>query len=227
MIITYYGASCFKVQSGDYVIAFDPPSKEGGIKTPRFQADMVLISHDHAAHNGTDTLTGKGAAKAPFLISGAGEYEVRTIPIFGIRTFHDSAEGKIHGTNIVYVLRVEDIRLCHLGDFGEAEMRPEIKEQIGNVDVLFLPIGGKTVIDAEQAARIINDLEPRIAIPMHYDQSATGRSALKTFLQETGKESEEKSLEKFTVKKKDIMTSEGNVIVLQPQLGTENMRKET
>ncbi|MBI2175253.1 MAG: MBL fold metallo-hydrolase [Parcubacteria group bacterium] len=220
MIITYYGTSCFKVQSGDYVIAFDPPSKESGIKAPRFQADMVLLSHNHAAHNGADTMAGKGAGTTPFVVAGAGEYEVRAIQIIGIPTYHDDSEGKKHGTNTTYMLNIEDIRICHLGDFGESALRPETKEQIGAVDILFLPIGGETVMDTEQAVRTMNDLEPRITIPMHYDQTAAGRSMLKAFLKESGEKGENGPVEKLTIKKKDMITHVIGVVVLQPQLGT-------
>src|SRR3989338_7150791 len=169
MVIIYYGLSCFKISSGEFVLAIDPPSKKSSFKSPRFRADTVLISHDHEDHSGYEMMSGKGES-GPLKISGPGEYEIQGVDIGGILSYHDPANGKKFGLNSIYTIKMEDIRLCHLGDFGEKELRNETLEAIGAVDILFLPVGGKTVIDAETASAVANKLEPKIIIPMHYEK---------------------------------------------------------
>jgi L-ascorbate metabolism protein UlaG (beta-lactamase superfamily) len=158
MIITYYGISCFKIQSGDTILAFDPPSKKSDFKAPRFQADIVFVSHGHVGHNGHENIVPKEKEKngEPFLINGPGEYEIAGVLARGIRSFHDSESGRKQGLNTIYTLTLENINLCHLGDLGEKELRPEVQEVLGNIDVLFAPVGGGDVIGFENAVKIIN-----------------------------------------------------------------------
>src|SRR3989344_3982637 len=197
MVITYYGPSCFKVSSGEFVLAFDPPSKKSSFKSPRFRADAVLISHKHDDHSGYDMIAGKENTE-PIKIDGPGEYEIQGVDINGITSWHDETGGKKLGPNTEYSIKLEDIKICHLGDFGEKELRNETLEAIGPVDILFLPIGGKTVIDAETASAVANKLEPKIIIPMHYE-----KKELAAFLKDAGVESL-KPDEKLTIKKGDL-----------------------
>ena len=112
----------------------------------------------------------------------------------------------------------EGIRLCHLGDFGEKELSERAKEELSGADILFLPIGGETVIDAQKAAAISAQIEPRIVIPMHYDApNAKNKNQLAEFLKEMGEE-KTKAEEKLTIKKKDISQEESKVIVLKPAI---------
>lgn len=216
MVITSYGLSCFKVTSGERVIAFDPPSKKSKLKSPYFQTDIVLVSHDHDDHSGKDVLHGKEAER-PFVIDGPGEYEYKDISAIGIPSFHDTNEGKKEGLNTIYQVKFEDIVLLHLGDFGEKMFRNDIKEKLDEIDVLFLPIGGGTVLDAENAAKIASEIEPRIIIPMHYDTLAPAKKkeVMKTFFDEMGIR-EIKPEDKFTFKKKDLPIDETRVVVLEP-----------
>ncbi|MEK7567147.1 MAG: MBL fold metallo-hydrolase [Patescibacteria group bacterium] len=211
MVITYYGLSCFKISSGEFILAFDPPSKKSSFKSPRFRADAVLISHAHVDHSGHDQISGKENA-APVKIDGPGEYEIRGVDISGIPSWHDEANGKKLGSNTIYSAELENIKICHLGDFGEKELRNETLEAIGPVDILFLPIGGKTVIDAEAASKIANQLEPKIIIPMHYE-----KKELAVFLKESGIESS-KPEEKLTVKKKELAEDKTRVVILKPSI---------
>ncbi|MBI1957565.1 MAG: MBL fold metallo-hydrolase [Candidatus Niyogibacteria bacterium] len=210
MVITYYGLSCFKVSSGDFTLAFDPPSRKSALKSPRFQADVVFISHDHDNHSGYDVISEKDG-KAPLKLEGPGEYETRGISMEGIPSWHDADTGKKHGANTIYTAEFETIRLCHFGDFGEKELRTETQEAIGAVDILFLPVGGDTVMDAETAAQIAARLEPRIIIPMHYD-----KPALDAFLKELGAEGA--ADDKLTIKKKDMADDKTEVRVLKPSI---------
>ena len=211
MVITYYGLSCFKVSSGDFTLAFDPPSKKSELKSPRFQADIVFISHDHDNHNGYDNM-GEKEGKAALKIDGPGEYETRGIPILGIPSWHDAESGKKHGPNTIYALEFEDVKLCHFGDFGEDSLRNETQEAIGPVDVLFLPIGGDGVLDAENAAKISNQLEPKIIIPMHYD-----KKSLDAFLKEIGANADGAE-DKFTFKRKELPEGKTAIKILKPSL---------
>lgn len=213
MVITYYGVSCFKVQSGETVLAFDPASKEFpagdfDLKTPRFQADVVLTSHkQHSDHNGT--LPGKGDKEEAIVIDGPGEYEIGGVYINGADSFHDENQGEELGRNTIYTLNVEGISICHLGDFSEKNLRPETKSEIGEVDILFIPISGP-YNNPQKAAKIAAQLEPKIVIPMHYHKDA---KALKVFLDELGSGAQ-KPVDKLTLKKKDLSDKQTEVIVL-------------
>lgn len=214
MVITWLGQACFKLQSGDLTLVIDPFSKDIGLTPPRFRADVVLITHDHYDHANAESLTGE-----PFIIKGPGEYEVKDIYVRGIETFHDQAQGKERGMNTVYKIEMEGMRLAHLGDFGEKEMRGETLDALGDVDVLMIPVGGKYTIDGEQASKIVKQIEPRFCIPMHYKIpglkiSLTGAEE---FLKETGA-AKVVPQDKLTLKKKDL-AEEGKteVVVLKAQ----------
>ena len=211
MVITYYGPSCFKVSSCEFFFSFFPPSKKSSFKSPRFRADAVLISHGHENHNGYEMISGKENA-LPLKIDGPGEYELQGVNISGIPSFHDSVLGKKHGLNTIYTAEVEGIKICHLGDFGEKELGSETFEKIAPIDILFLPIGGKDVLDPETASRVANRLEPKIIIPMHYE-----KKELAAFLKEAGVESV-KPEEKLTVKRKELPESKAQVVVLKPSI---------
>ncbi|PJE64515.1 MAG: hypothetical protein COU90_01585 [Candidatus Ryanbacteria bacterium CG10_big_fil_rev_8_21_14_0_10_43_42] len=200
MIITYYGVTCFKIQSGDTVLAIDPFSKETGLTPPRFQADVALTTKANAAHNTMDTLTGN-----PFLITDPGEYEVKGITI----------EGMAGELATLYTIEWEGMRLCHLGPIGTAKLSDEIRAFIGTPDVLFVPVGGSNSITASEAATIVTQIEPRIIIPMYY--ALPGLSlpldAPDAFIKEFGEGT--KPEEKFTFKIKDLPTEGMRLVYLQ------------
>lgn len=212
MIITWLGQSCFKLQSGESVIVIDPFSKDIGLTPPRFRADLALVTHGHYDHSNIETLGGE-----PFLISGPGEYEVKGVFVHGIETFHDKVQGEERGMNTIYKITVEDLRILHLGDFGEGEMRDETLDEIGDVDILFIPVGGKYTIDAKEAVKIMKQIEPRFVIPMHYKIPGLklDLDGVEKFLQEV--ETKVEPQEKLVLKKKDI-GEEGKteVVVLSP-----------
>ena len=212
MVITYYGLSCFKVESGKLAIAFDPPSKDSDLKPPRFSADVALSSHNHPRHSGLRELSGE-----PLLISGPGEYEAKGLLITGSPSFHDKSQGTKKGLNTIYTVAMEDMRLCHLGDLGTTELGPEILEAIGEIDILFIPTGGVDVLDSEEAVKVINQIEPKIVIPMHYALAKTSIKGAKVeeFLDELG-EKGIKSEEKFTLKKKELPEEGRKVVLLEP-----------
>lgn len=222
MVITYYGLSCFKIQSGDTVLAVDPFSKESGLTPPRFWTDAVLISHAHENHNNVDALTSKEKDGSVFKIIGPGEYEFKGILVRGVESFHDSKSGKQKGKNTIYIIEWEGMRLAHLGDYGEETLRSEIQEALGTPDILFLPVGGPAspsqgggdTIDGEAAAKLVNQIEPRIIIPMHYKISGLKAKldGVEVFMKEMGEKAEAE--EKFTIKKSGLPNAEDSKIVI-------------
>lgn len=212
MVIQWYGQSCFKISSGDIVIAIDPFSKDIGLAPPRFRADILLVTHEHYDHNNVDTIP-----DGVFIINGPGEYETKGVYVEGISTFHDAKEGKERGLNTMYKILVEDIKLLHMGDFGEEALREETFEAVGDIDILMIPVGGKYTIDGEGAAAIVKQLEPRYVIPMHYKTHGLKVSldSADIFLKEMGVKNAA-TQEKFVVKKKDIEGEKTEVVILKP-----------
>ncbi len=214
MVITWLGQACFKLQSGDLTLVIDPFAKDIGLTPPRFRADMVLVTHEHYDHSNVESLAGE-----PFIIKGPGEYEVKDVHVQGLLTFHDQTQGKERGLNTAYKIEMEGMSLAHLGDFGEKEMRDETLEALGDVDVLMLPVGGKYTITAEEAAKVVKQIEPRFVIPMHYKIPGLkiALAGVEEFLKEIGA-AKTVPQEKLTLKKKDL--AEGGkteVVVLTPQ----------
>ncbi len=212
MVITWYGHSCFRIQSGELVIVFDPFAKEIGLTPPRFKADIVLVSHAHYDHSNAESLSGE-----PFLISGPGEYEVKGIYARGVPTYHDASRGKERGTNTIYVAEVEGIRIAHLGDFGEGALRDETLSLMGDIDILLLPVGGVYTIDANDAAKIVKQVEPRFVIPMHYQIPGlkVRIDPVDSFLKEMGA-GKIQPVDRLTVKKKDTEEEKTEVVVMKP-----------
>ncbi|MDO8600586.1 MAG: MBL fold metallo-hydrolase [bacterium] len=211
MVITWYGQSCFKLQSGELVGVIDPFGKEIGLTPPRFRADFLLITHPHFDHANKDTIP-----ESPFCIEGPGEYEVKGVTVRGIQTYHDASEGKERGLNTIYMIEMEGIKICHLGDFGEKEIRDETLEKIGDVDILLVPVGGHYTTDGEEAAKVVNKIEPRIVIPMHYKISGlkVNLDSAEKFLKEMGAKGVDAE-EKLVIKEKDLPQEETRVIVLR------------
>jgi len=121
------------------------------------------------------------------VINGPGEYEISGVLILGIATFHDGEGGKKRGKNTVYLMEIDEISVCHLGDLGHV-LTGEQVEEIDNVDVLLLPVGGVSTINAPMAAEIVRQLEPKAVIPMHYKTPALSweLEPVERFLKEIG-----------------------------------------
>lgn len=211
MVINFYNHSCFKAQSGDIIIVFDPPSKDSKFKAPRFQTDIILISHNNLNHNGRDALNLKQESER-YVLDLPGEYEIKDILIKGIQSQIENE----NLVNTIFTLDIEDMRICHMGDFAENTLRPEVKETFGKIDILFFPVGGD-FLEAKQGAAIVNEIEPAIVIPMHYDASEKNNKKLQEFLKEFSDDQIE-HIDKLTVKKKDINEENLKVAVLESNL---------
>lgn len=211
MIITYLGGEFIKVQFGDITLAFNPPSKDSRIKAARFGADIALITLNHPDFSGVEAVT--HGERKPFVISGPGEYEIKDVVVRGFPT--ESSYGGEKRINTVYTVALEGMKLVFVGALSSAALPAELKEELDDIDVLFIPTGGGGVLSAADANKLAVALEPRLMIPMHYAGLADG-AALKQFLKEAGEEKAEIQ-DKLTLKKKDLEGKEGEVIVLKAQ----------
>jgi len=216
MKIAWYGQSCFrfiiKVNGGEKITLFiDPFEKEIGLTPPRGSADIVIVSHNHFDHNNVKALGGN-----PFVIDGPGEYDVKKVYIKGIYSFHDDKKGEERGINTISIVEAEDLKVCHLGDLGQKELTDNQLEKIGEVDVLMIPVGGNFTINGSEAVKIINQIEPRVVIPMHYKISGNTAKldGVDKFLQEIGAEKE--TVEELTLIKKDLTEEEMKVVIMKP-----------
>ncbi|HEX7586805.1 MAG TPA: MBL fold metallo-hydrolase [Anaerolineae bacterium] len=165
MEIDWFGHACFRLHGKEGTVITDPYSKEIGLSFPRPRADIVTISHDHPGHH-----YAQGVKGDPRVIDGPGEYEIKNIFVTGIPTFHDKKAGKERGPNTVYVMDIDGLTICHLGDLGHVPTQPQA-EALGNVNVLLVPVGGVSTINAGEAAEIVSLLEPQVVIPMHFAHS--------------------------------------------------------
>lgn len=167
MDITWFGQSFFRIKGKSASLVIDPFDPDFlGLKFPKdVDADVVLSTHGHKDHNNTQAIGG-----TPLIISGPGEYEKAGISVEGISSFHDDAEGAERGKNTVYHILMDGINIVHLGDLGHL-LTDEQTSQIDAADILMVPVGGKYALDAEKAAKVAAQLEPRIIIPMHYKLS--------------------------------------------------------
>ena len=164
---------------------------------------------NHPDYNGVENLS--FGDREPFVISGPGEYEIKNIFIKGIPS--ESKVGGPGSVNTIYTLNVDKMNICFLGALSSKTLPAESREAIDNVDILFVPIGGVSGLSPADAYGVAVSIEPKVIIPMDYEDDAP----LKKFLKEGGAEKTE-ALDKLTVKSKDIEGKEGEIIVLTPSL---------
>ncbi len=188
MEISWFGHSCFQLNGKHVTLVTDPfiPQQEPN-PLSKVKASIVTISHTHADHSYAEGISG-----SPFIVRGPGEYEVKDVLITGVAAYHDNKKGQDLGRNTIYVIHLDDIAICHLGDLGQPLQESQL-EQVADADVLFVPIGGGHTLNPTQAAEVISQIEPRIVIPMHYPPISPGEAPdathpLTKFNQEMGVE---------------------------------------
>lgn len=206
MIITYLGKQFFKIGQGNLTVAFNPISKDSKYadKVSRFGSDIALSTTNHPDYNGFDMVS--HGDNVPFAISGPGDYEIKDIFIKGLMT-NTEIDGKKY-INTIYYLSIENISLCFLGAISDEKLNANVREQIESPDILFVPIGNNDLLDPTKAYKLAVTLEPKIIIPMDYDEKT-----LKAFLKEAGQE-KVSSIDKLTIKAKELIGREGEVVVL-------------
>lgn len=209
MIITYHKAEFFKVSFGDTTLAFNPISKDSTLKPTRFGADIALISLEHSDMNGADQVA--LGEKMPFVVRGPGEYEVRDVLIKGYPlTSEYGGEVRI---NTAYVVKLEKMNILFLGATNTKEFPKELNEAIDEIDILFVPIGGKGVLEPSKAYELAVSIGPKLIVPMHHE-GVGEKDALKQFLKEEGSSSNgHKAVNKLTIKSKDIDDKQNEIVV--------------
>jgi len=177
------GLSCFRIRGSQAVIITDPFPPGLGYTLGKQTADIVTVSHQHPSHS-----YDQGINSEHRLVKGPGEYEISGVLILGISTYHDSVKGQTRGKNTIYLMEIDGVNVLHLGDLGHA-LNDQQAEEIGNVDVLLLPVGGVNTINAAMAAEVIRKLEPKMVVPMHYktEKGSPDLEPVENFLKEMGK----------------------------------------
>ncbi len=164
MEITWYGLSCFRIREAGITVVCDPYDKEIGLSLPKLRADIVTSSHDRPGHSAVDRVAGE-----PKVLTGPGEYEVKNVFLTALATYHRHQKGEPAERNVAFFFEFGDLTVGHLGDIGEVPSQSEIEElNIGEVDILLVPVGGGQTLDPTRAVEIVGMLEPRLVIPMHY-----------------------------------------------------------
>ncbi|KPJ55224.1 hypothetical protein AMJ47_01850 [Parcubacteria bacterium DG_72] len=199
MNINWYGQTCFKIsaskaKNGQINLIIDPPTKDSGLRGPRLEADILLLTNNQV----------KLVAGNYFLIAGPGEYDIKEIYIQGT---------KAEQATTIYTIEAEDMKLCHLGRVNQKELTSEQIELIGEVDILFLPIG----TDSKKSVKIMSQIEPKVIIPMYYkiSKSKEKLDSINSFLKVLGIKSLEK-VSKLSIKAKDLPKEEVKIISLEP-----------
>jgi L-ascorbate metabolism protein UlaG (beta-lactamase superfamily) len=175
MRVEWFGQSAFRIDGDGKTVAIDPfgdmspLSRDRGIQwdypaIAGVEPDLLLVTHEHVDHNGVEAIDGEPHT----LRSTAGTHESPIGQVMGIASEHDDAAGTQRGPNTIFVFELDGVRVCHMGDFGQKGLREEQAAAIGEIDLLFVPVGGGPTLGAEQAALVVERLKPRWVVPMHY-----------------------------------------------------------
>ena len=213
MDVTWLGHGCFRLRGRSAAAVCDPYPPALGARLPRLEANVLTISHEHANHSYAQVVHGD-----PVVVDGPGEYEIAGVAVQGVGAFHDTADGAERGRNTIFVIELDDVRVCHLGDLGHRLLDQHI-EAIGNVDVLLVPVGGGATLNGASAAEVVRQLEPRVVVPMHYKLPGL-KVELETserFLKEMGAEGAE-ALPRLGMQPSSG-ESETRVVLLEPRVG--------
>lgn len=163
MRIAWHGHSCFEF-ADDITVVIDPhDGKSIGIKAPSVKADLVLMTHDHYDHNAARII--RGAHKD--LLEKIGVFDFQDLIITGFPTFHDEHRGLKRGRNVIYKFKMDGITICHCGDLGHLPEQ-SFYDEIGEIDVLFVPVGGVFTLEVDKVIKMIEIIKPKIVVPMHY-----------------------------------------------------------
>ena len=173
MQIRWYGQSAFLIR-GERTVFVDPFGAVEGLTKQGLQfdyppieaveADLLLVTHEHGDHNGVEVVGGS----PEILRSRPGTFDSPVGKVIAVASEHDDAAGTLRGPNTIFCFALDGLRVCHFGDFGQAELRAEQQRAIGEVDVLFIPVGGGPTVGGEASAAIVRALRPRLVVPMHY-----------------------------------------------------------
>ncbi|MDA2922624.1 MBL fold metallo-hydrolase [Patescibacteria group bacterium AH-259-L07] len=206
MTINWYGQSCFKIQEGQRTVLLDPYSpKKYGLRGPQFKASVILVTDSDDIEE-----TQKKKSEKSFLVSGPGEYEIQDIIVYGVLSSRDKEP------LTVYHFEIGGIKFGALGEINRALTDEEL-EALDGVEVLFVPVGGKTAMNNKGAIEIINALEPKLAIPSCFKipKLRTDLFSIESFLKEVGKKQVEKA-SKLSLKASSLPREGTKIVVLEP-----------
>jgi len=215
------GHSAFKLKGKHASVICDPYDPEmTGLKLPKnhLKAHIVTVSHQHPDHNFTKIIEREDEGSAVLVFSEPGEYEARGVEVTGIATFHDATEGSERGGNTMFRITIDGIHIVHCGDLGHQLNEGQL-EQIGNCDILLIPVGGHYTIGSAEAVKVVNALEPALVVPMHYKRAGLDEKTfaplvpVSDFLKEFGKEAAEPQ-PKLSINR-DKLPEETQVLVLE------------
>jgi len=161
--IRWHGHACWEITNKKTIVTDPHDGKSIGIPSPSVSGDIILVSHDHYDHNSVKTVE-KESSK---IVKNSRKHKYDDIEITGIESFHDEEHGAKRGSNIIYKFSADDINFCHLGDLGH-NLDDSSVLKIGEVDILFIPIGGTFTLDDTKAWHVIKKIKPKIVVPMHY-----------------------------------------------------------
>jgi len=208
MEITWLGRACFRIRAKEATVITDPPDKSAGCSLGRPTADIVTVSHSDPAHSAVHAVAGN-----PRVLDGPGEYEIAGASIVGITTWRGKEKTPESGRNIAFVIELEDMRIGHLGAIGHVPTADQL-EEMQNVDILLVPVGGGESLEAPQAAETVSLIEPKLVIPMSYanDLDRAKLDPVDRFLKEMGAKKDETHA-KLTVTRSSL-PEETQVVVL-------------
>jgi L-ascorbate metabolism protein UlaG (beta-lactamase superfamily) len=197
MQIHYFGLSSFKIITKEATIITDPFDKTSGLTPPRGNADILILSEkNNPLYSAVSGISGE-----PFLVNDPGEYDTKGVTVTGLPVKQD-------GSYVTaFLIESEDIKILNLAHIKDFSLKEDELEALGQIDILIIPVGGGTVMDASTAAQIVNDIEPKIVIPSHY-------AKVESFIKEMGGKSEE--MDKLMLKKKDLVEEGIKLVVLTP-----------
>jgi L-ascorbate metabolism protein UlaG (beta-lactamase superfamily) len=162
MKVNWYGHACFLFEGQGIRLVTDPPAREVGYQLPESEVDLVTVSHGHHDHDNVNALRG-----VPAVINTPGVHDVKGLRVEGFPTFHDDARGAQRGPNLVFAWEMDGVRVCHLGDLGHV-LDAKTLQGLGRIDLLLIPVGGIFTVDADGAKQVVDQINPRLVIPMHY-----------------------------------------------------------
>lgn len=169
MDIYWLGQACFRLKGKNTTVLIDPYDPDfTGLKLPKdLTSDVALSSHDHKDHNNTRGIKNAQGRDA-MVFNKPGEYEVGGVIITAISSYHDNNQGADRGLNTIFRINLDRLDIVHLGDLGQSKLTEDQVAQIGETDILLIPVGSVYTIDGKGASDIVSQLEPKIIIPMHY-----------------------------------------------------------
>ena len=163
MEITYFGLNAVRLRGREATVMIDPYEPKLGLSPVRLNVQIVIETHADPTHF---SLHGLGTDH--HLVTGAGEFEIKGVAMTGTQTYHDAKKGQERGKNFVYTIEIDDLRVCHLGHLGHALDEAQLDAIGSKIDVLFVPIGGGSHINSAQATEIVNQIEPKLVVPISY-----------------------------------------------------------